>query len=139
VTIDNPPINMYDPRMFAAFNQLMDRLDDADELRVVVFDSAHLDHFIAHYDLEDEEVPDVPGWQSSRTGRPLPDARDHRRLRRLRCRDGREIQVGQPCHTRCGTRWWPATQERIGRLIAAGLQKDGEFELALGHNVDLVD
>jgi hypothetical protein len=50
VTIDNPPINMYDPRMFAAFNQLMDRLVDADELRVVVFD-----------DLEDEEVPDVPG------------------------------------------------------------------------------
>jgi hypothetical protein len=33
----------------------------------------------------------------------------------------------------------PATQERIGRLIAAGLQKDGEFELALGHNVGLVD
>jgi hypothetical protein len=61
VTIDNPPINMYDPRMFAAFNQLMDRLDTADELRVVVFDSAHPDYFIAHYDLEDEEVPDVPG------------------------------------------------------------------------------
>ena len=60
VTIDNPPINMYDPRMFAALNQLMDRIDAADELRIVVFDSANADYFIAHYDLEDETVPDVP-------------------------------------------------------------------------------
>src|SRR6201986_5349150 len=61
VTIDNPPINMYDPRMFAALNQLMDRIDAADELRIVVFDSGNADYFIAHYDLEDETVPDVPG------------------------------------------------------------------------------
>src|ERR1700750_638115 len=33
VTIDNPPINMYDPRMFAALNQLMDRIDAAEQLR----------------------------------------------------------------------------------------------------------
>ena len=51
VTIDNPPINMYDPRMFAALNQLMDRIDAADELRIVVFDSANADYFIAHFDI----------------------------------------------------------------------------------------
>lgn len=61
VTIDNPPINLYDPRMFAALNVLMDRIETDDEVKVVVFESANPDYFVAHYDLEDEEVPDVPG------------------------------------------------------------------------------
>ena len=255
VTIDNPPINMYDPRMFAAFNQLMDRLDAADELRVVVFDSAHPDYFIAHYDLEDEEVPDVPGaaefthwpvfvtrlaqsrvisvaklrgrarghgsefalacdirfasrerailaqveagcsvvpgggateWLSALAGRSrtleiiagaddfdaetaekygwvnraIPDAELDAFVdnfaRRVAGFDKRPLELAKQLvnararvpleadrwvsnHAFIGTTTWPATQERIGRLMAAGLQKDGDFELALGHNVGLVD
>jgi enoyl-CoA hydratase/carnithine racemase len=251
VTIDNPPINMYDPRMFAAFNQLMDRMDGAEELRIVVFDSANSDYFIAHYDLEDEAVPDVPGaaeftrwpefvtrlaqsriisvaklrgrarghgsefalacdmrfaskekailaqvevgcsvvpgggateWLSALAGRSrtleiiagaddfdaetaekygwvnraIPDAELDAFVdnfaRRVASFDKKPLQLakqlvnaraGVPLegdrwlsnHAFLGTTTWPATQERIGKLMEAGLQKDGDFERALGHNV----
>jgi enoyl-CoA hydratase/carnithine racemase len=251
VTIDNPPINMYDPRMFAEFNQLMDRMETADELRVVVFESANPDYFIAHYDLEDEAVPDVPGaaefthwpkfvtrlsqsriisvaklrgrarghgsefalacdirfaskekamlaqvevgcsvvpgggateWLSALAGRSrtleiiagaddfdaetaekygwvnraIPDAELDAFVdnfaRRVASFDKRPLELakqlvnaraGVPLeadrwvsnHSFIGTTTWPATQERIGMLIKAGLQTDGDFELALGHNI----
>jgi enoyl-CoA hydratase/carnithine racemase len=62
VTMENPPINLYDPEMFAELNVLMDTIDAARELKVVVFDSANPDYFISHYDLERGEViPDQPG------------------------------------------------------------------------------
>src|ERR1700744_5148940 len=62
VTIGNPPINLYDPEMFAELRVLMDRIEASDELKVVVFDSANPDYFVAHYDLERGEViPDQPG------------------------------------------------------------------------------
>jgi enoyl-CoA hydratase/carnithine racemase len=62
VTIENPPINLYDPEMFAELNVLMDTIDAARELKVVVFDSADPDYFISHYDLERGGViPDQPG------------------------------------------------------------------------------
>ena len=62
VTIDNPPINLYDPEMFAELRVLMDRIDADDELKIVVFESANPDYFVAHYDLErGEVVPNQPG------------------------------------------------------------------------------
>ena len=62
VIIENPPINLYDPEMFAELNVLMDTIDADAELKVVVFESANPDYFIAHYDLErGEVVPDQPG------------------------------------------------------------------------------
>jgi enoyl-CoA hydratase/carnithine racemase len=62
VTIENPPINLYDPEMFAELNVLMDRIDADAELKVVVFESANPDYFIAHYDLQrGDVVPDQPG------------------------------------------------------------------------------
>jgi enoyl-CoA hydratase/carnithine racemase len=255
VTIDNPPINMYDPRMFAAFNQLMDKMDVAEELCVVVFDSANPDYFIAHYDLEDQEVPDVAGaadfthwpklvtrlaqsriisvaklrgrarghgsefalacdirfaskekailaqvevgcsvvpgggateWLSALAGRSrtleiiagaddfdaetaekygwvnraVPDAELDAFVddiaRRVAGFDKRVLELakqlvnaraGVPLegdrwvsnHSFIGTTTWPATQERIGKLMKAGLQTDGDFELALGHNIGNVD
>ena len=62
VTLNNPPINLYDPEMFAELNVLMDMIDLDTELKVVVFESANPDYFVAHYDLErGEVVPDQPG------------------------------------------------------------------------------
>jgi enoyl-CoA hydratase/carnithine racemase len=62
VTIKNPPINLYDPEMFAELNVLMDALDADKEVKVVVFESANPDYFVAHYDLERGEViPNQPG------------------------------------------------------------------------------
>jgi enoyl-CoA hydratase/carnithine racemase len=62
VTINNPPINLYDPEMFAELNVLMDAIDADNEVKVAVFESSNPDYFIAHYDLERGEViPDQPG------------------------------------------------------------------------------
>jgi enoyl-CoA hydratase/carnithine racemase len=62
VIINNPPINLYDPEMFAELNVLMDALDADKEVKVAVFESANPDYFVAHYDLERGElIPDQPG------------------------------------------------------------------------------
>src|ERR1700748_331988 len=62
VVIKNPPINLYDPEMFAELNVLMDAIDADKEVKVSVFESANPDYFVAHYDLERGEViPDQPG------------------------------------------------------------------------------
>lgn len=62
ITFDNPPINLYDPEMFAALRQLAERMENDPALQVVVFDSADPDFFIAHYDvLRGSELPDLPG------------------------------------------------------------------------------
>src|SRR6201990_1979597 len=62
VVSKNPPINLYDPEMFAELNVLMDAIDADKEVKVVVFDSANPDYFVAHYDLERGEIiPDQPG------------------------------------------------------------------------------
>jgi enoyl-CoA hydratase/carnithine racemase len=62
VIIENPPINLYDPEMFAELNVLMDKIDTDPDLKVVVFESANPDYFISHYDLDRGEViPDQPG------------------------------------------------------------------------------
>jgi enoyl-CoA hydratase/carnithine racemase len=62
VIIENPPINLYDPEMFAELNVLMDKVDADRDLKVVVFESANPDYFVAHYDLDRGEViPEQPG------------------------------------------------------------------------------
>ena len=62
VVIENPPINLYDPEMFAELNVLMDKIDTDRDLKVVVFESANPDYFVAHYDLDRGEIiPEQPG------------------------------------------------------------------------------
>src|ERR1700754_265183 len=61
VTINNPPINLYDPEMFAEMRLLMDKIEASEDLRIVVFDSANPDYFVAHYNVVKEDVPNVPG------------------------------------------------------------------------------
>jgi enoyl-CoA hydratase/carnithine racemase len=61
-TFDNPPINLFAPETFAELRLLMDRLESDDRVRVVVFDSADDDYYIAHFDMDRGfEVPDIPG------------------------------------------------------------------------------
>jgi enoyl-CoA hydratase/carnithine racemase len=65
VTIDNPPINLYDPEMFAELRVCMDRMEADGELKVVVFESANPDYFVAHYDmLRGEVMPELPGAEA---------------------------------------------------------------------------
>ena len=50
VAFDNPPINLVTPEMIAELPQLIDQMEDATQLRVVVFESANPDYFLNHYD-----------------------------------------------------------------------------------------
>lgn len=62
ITIDNPPINLYDPEMFAELRVLMDRMEGDKDLKIVVFDSANPEYFVAHYDIiRGDVIPDIPG------------------------------------------------------------------------------
>lgn len=63
VVIDNPPINLFDPRVFAGLHLLKDHVDSRGEaVRVVVFESGNPDFFFAHVDFATiNQVPDIPG------------------------------------------------------------------------------
>src|SRR5258708_27615619 len=61
-TIANPPINLFDPDVYAELRRLVDRMQADPELRVVIFDSADPDYFISHLDVARlSDVPDRPG------------------------------------------------------------------------------
>jgi hypothetical protein len=49
VTLDNPPINLIDDSMYDAFYDLVGEIEADAALKVVTFESANPDFFIAHY------------------------------------------------------------------------------------------
>ncbi len=51
VSIDNPPINLLDRELFRELRRAIERLEEDDDVRVVVFRSAVPGWFIAHYDV----------------------------------------------------------------------------------------
>lgn len=51
ITIDNPPLNLFDPEMADELSALMEELEKDTEIKVVVFESANPDYFISHIDL----------------------------------------------------------------------------------------
>lgn len=51
VIIDNPPINLFGPEMSEELIVLIDEFEAAENLKVVVFESANPDFFIAHLDV----------------------------------------------------------------------------------------
>src|SRR6185436_8923904 len=51
VTIDHPPINLFDMALIQDMDRVGRELASDDEVRVVVFDSANPDFFIAHADV----------------------------------------------------------------------------------------
>ena len=62
VAINNPPLNLFDPKMFAELNVLMDDIERDTALKVVVFESGDEDFFMNHHDVENRlTVPDQPG------------------------------------------------------------------------------
>jgi len=62
VTFANPPINLFDPDVFAGLRVLLQRVRQDERVRVLVFDSADPDYYISHLDVGRlSEVPDVPG------------------------------------------------------------------------------
>jgi enoyl-CoA hydratase/carnithine racemase len=51
VTIDNPPINLFDATLYPAMAKLAGELASDDAVRVVVLQSANDEFFIAHFDV----------------------------------------------------------------------------------------
>lgn len=61
VTIDNPPMNLLNGALLSEFNRLQKKVARDDDVRVIVFDSADPDFFIAHFDVSSLAVsPDEP-------------------------------------------------------------------------------
>jgi enoyl-CoA hydratase/carnithine racemase len=62
IVINNPPLNLFDPKMFAELNVLMDDIEKDNDLKVVVFESEDADFFMNHHDVENRTtIPDQPG------------------------------------------------------------------------------
>lgn len=51
VTIDAPPFNLFGPELLTGLEEIVRRMQSSPELRVIVFDSAIPDFFIAHFDV----------------------------------------------------------------------------------------
>lgn len=51
-TIDNPPVNVMDLALYQDLMALTIEVENDDDIKVVVFDSADPDFFIAHFDVE---------------------------------------------------------------------------------------
>ncbi|MFD7389477.1 enoyl-CoA hydratase/isomerase family protein [Streptomyces sp. NPDC059852] len=63
VTFDAPPVNLVTFDTFAALGELVDRMDADEDVKVVVFDSADPDFFLAHFDLVPPKEPYAgPTW-----------------------------------------------------------------------------
>lgn len=65
VTIDNPPMNLLNVQLLAEFSRLQKKIAKDEDVRVVVFDSADPDFFIAHFDVSSlailpDEAPPKP-------------------------------------------------------------------------------
>jgi enoyl-CoA hydratase/carnithine racemase len=61
LALNNPPLNLFDPEMFAEFNVLMDDLERDKDVKIIVLESADPNYFCAHFDITRSDVPDQPG------------------------------------------------------------------------------
>src|SRR5438552_2583020 len=51
VLFENPPFNIVDATIFEGLQDLLARMDSSPSLRVVVFESANPEFYLAHFDL----------------------------------------------------------------------------------------
>jgi enoyl-CoA hydratase/carnithine racemase len=57
VVFDYPPFNIADATIFEGLQNLLTRMDASPSLRVVVFESANPDFYLAHFDLRLDRRP----------------------------------------------------------------------------------
>jgi len=67
VTFDHPPINLVDRETLEELEELVSELEASQEVKVVVFDSADPDFFLAHWDIASAARPadsgtPTPSW-----------------------------------------------------------------------------
>ena len=51
VVFENPPFNIVDATIFEGLQDLLVRMETSPTLRVIVFESANADFYLAHFDL----------------------------------------------------------------------------------------
>jgi enoyl-CoA hydratase/carnithine racemase len=56
-TIDNPPLNLLDAALMEALQGLINDIEQDDQVRVLLFDSADPDYFLAHFDVLNDPAP----------------------------------------------------------------------------------
>ncbi|MFI1105098.1 enoyl-CoA hydratase/isomerase family protein [Streptomyces melanogenes] len=59
VTLDNPPVNVLNVALMTELRHLLTALRDDESVRVIVFDSADPEFFIAHVDMTLVDTPDA--------------------------------------------------------------------------------
>jgi enoyl-CoA hydratase/carnithine racemase len=73
VTLDHPPLNIFGPESIPQFNEVITAIEEDDDLKVVVFDSAVEGFFLTHYDFL-AEIEATTSLPPGPTGlQPLPD------------------------------------------------------------------
>jgi enoyl-CoA hydratase/carnithine racemase len=73
VTLDHPPLNIFDPESIPQLNEVVTALETDKQVKVVVFDSAVEGFFLTHYDFvaKPEETTRLPPGPTGL--QPLPD------------------------------------------------------------------
>ncbi|WP_188062828.1 enoyl-CoA hydratase/isomerase family protein [Sphingobium sp. KCTC 72723] len=124
VTIDNPPLNLLDAVLFADLDRLGQWLESDTDLRVVVFESANADFFIAHADLE--MLEGLSRTIQPRLSQPSPHQQTIERFRTLP-----QVTIGklEGIARGGGSEFLLALDMRFGALDRAIL---GQPEVALG-------
>jgi enoyl-CoA hydratase/carnithine racemase len=72
VTFDNPPLNLMGPQFVVEFRQIMNAIEDDDQVKVVVFDSAVDGFFLNHSDftVDMKELTSLPQGPTGLEGWP---------------------------------------------------------------------
>jgi enoyl-CoA hydratase/carnithine racemase len=73
VTFDHPPLNIFGPETIPQLNEIITALENDEQVKVVVFDSAVDGFFLTHYNFL-AKLEDTTGFPPGPTGLPtLPD------------------------------------------------------------------
>ena len=71
VTINNPPLNVMTLQLYSDLVEFTEKVEHDDSVKVVVFQSAHPDFFIAHFDVE--AILEFPTDSPARRSEKLSD------------------------------------------------------------------
>ena len=81
ITIDHPPINILDMPVLMELNKLARKLKNDKEVKVIVFESADPDFFIAHFDVETlAQAPDTAPPRADQPGGMHPVCEAYRTM-----------------------------------------------------------
>jgi enoyl-CoA hydratase/carnithine racemase len=123
VTVDHPPMNLLDAALFGELRRLVQEIEGDDQVRVVIFDSADPDYFIAHYDVNDLLSRPLV---TTRTGTLKPF---HRLLEQYRTLPQVTIARIEGCARGAGSEFALSLDMRFGSTERAVF---GQFEVAVG-------